>query len=277
MRPSPMKSETPLPTPPQFLKSIAQRTGLAPPPFDAALTPDGTVFAVGDIHGRADLLDRLIDMLPPEGTIVFLGDYVDRGQDSSGVLRRLFELETRSAGRITCLMGNHERMMLNFMENPEAGGDQWLRNGGRETLASFGFAHVPDRPNPVEAQDLTDGLRAAVGTALHDWLAGLPLQHQSGNVHFVHAGANPTAALDAQRPEHLIWGHPAFHKAPRRDGQCVVHGHTIVDEAHATDGRIATDTGAWFTDRLTAARICPGGVTFMATAGASDGAEEIRP
>lgn len=234
--------------------------------FDARPAPDATVLAIGDIHGRDDLLARLLDRLAagdPGAPLVFLGDYVDRGEHSAEVLRRIAGLSAQWSGPLVSLMGNHERMMLDFLDTPTDSAGRWLRNGGLQTLASFGVGGITEQPTPEEARDAAARLRDAMGADLADWLARLPLHHASGNVHFVHAGADPDLPMGAQLPRTLLWGHPAFAARPRADGQFVVHGHTVVDSPEVIAGRIAVDTGAWFTGRLTAARIAPGDIAFI--------------
>ena len=251
-----------------FAKLFRRRAETKPtvPFFDAAPTPAGPVVAIGDIHGRADLLDRLLDRIAAEdpGTpLVFLGDYVDRGEHSATVLRRLSGLSGQWSGPVVCLMGNHERMMIDFIETPETSAARWMRSGGLQALASFAVGGITEHPGPDDARAAADRLRAAMGDDLVAWLTGLPLQHASGNIHFVHAAADPSLPMTLQESRTLLWGHPAFADTPRSDGQFVVHGHTVVDSPEITGGRVAIDTGAWFTGRLTAARIAPGDIGFV--------------
>lgn len=249
----------------KFFRRTADRTPPVPT-FDAVPAPVGPVLAVGDIHGRADLLDRLVDRIAaddPGVALVFLGDYVDRGEQSAAVLRRLADLPDQWPGPITCLMGNHERMMIDFLDTPETAAARWMRSGGLQTMASFAVGGITENPGPVDARGAADRLRDAMGDDLVAWLTGLPLQHASGNIHFVHAAADPALPMTLQEPRTLLWGHPAFGATARRDGQFVVHGHTVVDAPEIAAGRVAVDTGAWFTGRLTAARITPGDIGFV--------------
>lgn len=212
--------------------------------------PDQPFCAIGDIHGRADLLGHALDAV--DGQVVCVGDYVDRGPDSAGVLRLL-----QSRPDVVCLMGNHEEMMLDFFANPEGAGPRWLRSGGRDTLASYGV--LKPETNLTRARDV---LRAELGEAAEDWLTTLPSLWQSGNVAVTHAGADPCAEMGAQSEKHLRWGHPKFGHVLRRDGVWVVRGHVIQDEAFMLDGTIQIDTGAWRTGRLTLAHISAEGVRF---------------
>lgn len=239
-----------------------------PPQFSAPLVPERPFAAVGDIHGRADLLRDLVGQLGAQaGTdwpLVFLGDYIDRGEHSAAVLAHLQELQAGGwPGEMICLMGNHEAMMLEFLEHPEEAGRRWLRNGGAHTLVSF---EVPlPGPAPEALCEARDALRAALGPATEAWLRALPLCFRSGNVFAAHAGADPQTPLEAQQEEHLLWGHPAFLQTPRADGIWVVHGHTICDRATAEQGRISVDTGAYATHRLSAALIQDEQCRFITT------------
>jgi len=232
--------------------------------------PERPLFVVGDIHGRADLLSRLLQRIEPDraefsGQLVFAGDYVDRGARSRDVLLRLHDLSLGTPGDVVCLCGNHERMMLDFIDDPSGAGQRWLRNGGVQTLASFSVEDMTEASPPQAITEAASRLAAALGPDLLAWLRGLPLHLESGNVHVVHAGADPAVSMSAQDPQTLIWGHGKFASVDRSDGQWVAHGHTIVDEPAAMRGRISVDTGAWFSERLTAARIAAGEVRFIST------------
>lgn len=244
------------------------------------LAPDAPLAVVGDIHGRADLLDRLLEILArevgPDCALVFVGDYVDRGERSAEVLARLQALQGGEragdcagdwagdwAGAVTCLKGNHEAMMLGFLDAPEDAGAFWIANGGAHTLASFGID--PPGPAPDALARARDGLRAALGPSGEAWVRGLPLSLRTGNLLVAHAGADPDRAPHDQTEDDLLWGHPAFEQRARRDGLWVAHGHTIREEPAAVAGRISVDTGAYATHRLTAAHIAPGACRFFST------------
>ena len=145
-------------------RALINRFDPRKPRFVAPITPDRPFVAVGDIHGRLDLLEALLVMLESEAPklpLVFLGDYVDRGPDSAGVLRKLMTLEQDGAREVVCLMGNHEAMMLEFLDMPGAKWPLWTRNGGSATLRSFGLD--PDSGSPAETRDR---LRDRAGLAL---------------------------------------------------------------------------------------------------------------
>lgn len=232
--------------------------------------PERPLCVVGDIHGRADLLSRLLHRLEPEraasfGQLVFVGDYVDRGPHSRDVLLRLRELCLGAPGDVVCLGGNHERMMLDFIDDPVGAGVRWLRNGGVQTLASCSIDGIAELSPPAALVEAAARLADALGPDLLSWLRALPLHLESGNVHVVHAGADPAVRMSDQDPQTLIWGHAKFASVDRSDGQWVVHGHTIVTEPMVMRGRISVDTGAWYSERLTAARIAAGEVRFVST------------
>ena len=191
--------------------------------------------------------------------VVLTGDYIDRGPDSHGVLSLLGDL-TRSEQNITCLRGNHEEMLLSFLDDPILNGRRWLRHGGRETLRSYGLQADNLTDMGIGLQSVAEGLRNAMGHDVLDWLRSLPLQWSSGNVTVAHAALDPERSPDDQVPSTLLWGHPKFFNVPRSDGMWVVHGHTIVARAGvAGRGRIAVDTGAYESGHLSGVLISPDG------------------
>lgn len=230
------------------------------PRFRAELAPDAAFVVIGDIHGRLDLLEKMIeklaDKLGSDVTLVFVGDYVDRGEDAAGVLSRLQILQAGLwPGKVVCLRGNHEAMLLDFLDGPELEGPFWLAHGGMQTLASFGI--LPPS-HSATARDLClarDRLIDALGPDRLEFLRSLALTYESGNVLVSHAGANPHSPVHAQDEKHLLWGHPDFLNTDRKDGIWVVHGHTIFDMAQVKNGRISVDTGAYATNILSAAHI----------------------
>ena len=127
-------------------------------------------------------------------------------------------------------------------------------NGGAQTLQSFGIKPGKTKADAEEAMELADQLEDALPEGMQDWLQGLPMQWNSGDVHCVHAAMDPSAAPDNQK-DHLLWGHREFMTTPREDGACVVYGHVIVTKPDVRDGGIAIDTGAYKSGRLTAVHI----------------------
>lgn len=244
-------------------KAVAETPAPPTPP----IAPGPAFVAIGDIHGRADLLREVetrIEAQAPGLPVVFVGDYVDRGEQSREVLELLMSTSPKGPQPVTCLMGNHERMLLDTLDAPERYTARWLRNGGLQTLASFGVAPPRGGPgDPSALLEMRDRLAEAMGAAMIDWLRARPLSWQSGNVWAVHAGADPAHPMTDQPEAALLWGHPSFNRSRRDDGNWVVHGHTIVDAPRVEGGRIAIDTGAYATGRLTVARIEAGQVTFL--------------
>jgi len=233
--------------------------------FRAPLSPDAPLVVVGDIHGNCDALERLLQRLDEEKLsdhqLIFVGDMIDRGDHSKAVVQRV-EALCRSRGAIG-LMGNHEAMMLAFLANPRGRAERWLKFGGLQTLASFGVS-VPSMAMTVDQRDIiANALKTALGPTLLDWIKSRPAMWQSGNVVAVHAALDPRRAPDDQQTECCLWGHKDFRRISRKDGVWVVHGHTVVDEPRHARGVISIDTGAYATDRLTAAVIEPAALRFI--------------
>ena len=230
--------------------------------FRAALEPEQPFFVIGDIHGQFHALEALLMKIEERNTVspvICVGDYVDRGEFSAHVLTWLKHLTDLYPDFFICLRGNHEQMMSNFIEDPETHGDRWLRYGGLQTLSSFGIG----RSGGESLTSLRDKLVDEMNPEMVDWLRGLPLTWQSGNVFVCHAGADPQIPVEYQSHRVLLWGHQDFGKIPRQDGVWVVHGHTIVDAPVASQGVISVDTGAYATGTLTAALISAAGVEFL--------------
>lgn len=235
-----------------------------PQSFSAPLTPDNPVFIVGDLHGCARQMRDLQNQMAvenPKAHQVYVGDYVDRGDQAKDVLETLFA--ERDNPYITCLRGNHEDMMLGFLQDPAEKGARWLRYGGLNTLGSFGIDGIPTNSSAEVFETTAAKLRAAIGPEILRWLDTLPTQWTSGNLAVVHAAADPKLPMALQADETLKWGHKDFTTIPREDGIWVAHGHTIVEEAKAEAGRIAVDTGAYATGRLTAAYVSFGDLRFL--------------
>lgn len=218
-------------------------------------TPREALCLVGDVHGRADLLERLVSLRNshfPHARLVFLGDAIDRGDDSAAVLGHLQGLCAEGA---IFLRGNHEDMLLKALERPVEVGRYWLANGGLQTLASFGVSGDLRGPDGIAAA--LSALREKMGDATLSWLRERPLSWQSGDLVTSHAGMDPGKSLSDQTERDLLWGHPRFRATPRADGLWVAHGHFIVDHAHCREGRIALDTGAYATGALSYAVVDP--------------------
>lgn len=227
------------------------------------------IYAVGDIHGRQDLLVKLLALIAEDAAsfrderqfrLIFLGDYIDRGDDAKGVLSTLTALANADNDNLTLLCGNHEAALLAFLDDP-INGKSWLGFGAQQTLASYGVPVPKARPGREELLETRDALHEAIG-AHHLLLRNLPTLVRSGDVIFTHAGLDPDAPLDAQMARHLVWGHPAFVTDDPVPGSRVVHGHYDDPSPVSRVGRICVDTGAYYTGRLTAVRL-DGGEGFI--------------
>lgn len=236
----------------------------APEIRDTVFAPNAPFFAVGDLHGRFDLMEQMLELIAntAPGPIVFLGDYVDRGSDAAGVLRRLHRLNYAAPDGVIALRGNHEAMMLDYIADPTESGARFLRFGGVETLRSFGItARISD--NSDDMTNWAKALADALGPDLLGWLRGLPAIWRSGNMICTHAGIEPREPLDQQPEQALIWGSSVFLSEPLPAGQTVVYGHQVVPKPSAIDGRVALDTGAYRTGRLSAAYFTQGSCQFL--------------
>ena len=212
------------------------------------------IYAIGDIHGRLDLLERAIaairrDSQTTQGTAitVTVGDYVDRGARSREVIECL---QGNPFGMpYVALRGNHESLFESFMSDPPTG-EHWRRLGGLETLASFG---VPVRDMMIgRGYDEAAKQLAAVMTAeQRGFLASLRNSFMCGRYFFCHAGVRPGVPLDRQSEHDLLWIRDEFLKSPADFGKIVIHGHTPVAEPEVRPNRINIDTGAFATGRLT--------------------------
>ena len=233
------------------------RTLFGPVPSGpATAVPAGTrVYAVGDVHGRLDLLRALITAIeaddaargPAQTCVILLGDLIDRGPDSAGVIAA-----ARSWGRqrrVRILLGNHEEMLLRALDSDEVM-RQFLRYGGRETVLSY----LPD-PEAYHRADLAAAralMQAAIPDEDLDFIRAFEDSITIGDYLFVHAGVHPDTALDEQRTGDLRWIREPFLSHAGSFGPVVVHGHTITEHPVVRHNRIGLDTGAYRSGRLTA-------------------------
>ena len=221
-------------------------------PYPPAVPAGMRVFAIGDIHGRDDLLSDLLAQIAAdlasrpadESVIVFLGDYVDRGPGTKAVVERL-STGAMPGSRQHFLLGNHEAEMLRALSG-QSDGDIWMQNGGAETLRSYGVSEVA-----IEQRD-RDAWLQNIPEAHLAFLRALQVHARIGDYLFVHAGFRPGVAINQQREEDLIWIRDAFINSDWDFGAVVVHGHTIRDVPDVRHNRIGIDTGAWRTGTLTA-------------------------
>ncbi len=235
--------------------------------------PEGQLlYAIGDIHGRSDLLRRLIDAIAADAalasgiarrTLVFLGDYVDRGPDSKGVIDILLG---GLPGRFDAhfLKGNHEALLLGFLYGVTPL-DHWLINGGEATMASYGIDVTRLADARANEDDWRSAMRDALPAAHLAFFKTLDLTVTVGDYLFVHAGLRPGVPLAAQAEADLIWIRGPFLDHAGSFGKIVVHGHTPGREPEMRSNRIGIDTGACFTGRLTALRLEGRSMRFLQT------------
>jgi len=226
------------------------------------------IYAVGDVHGRYDLLKQLTALILKDCTaraedrrplLIFCGDYVDRGPHSAEVLEALIWLQQRKDIQTAFLKGNHEAALLCFLDNP-ADCWGWLRAGGAETLESYGVA-PPLYDEPASCFHARDLLRRRMPSAHRHFLEGLEPLLVVGDYAFVHAGVRPGVGLHEQSEEDLLWIREAFLDDEGPFEKIIVHGHGWTgDQPQLLPHRIGLDTGAYETGVLTAVRL--GGETI---------------
>jgi serine/threonine protein phosphatase 1 len=199
-------------------------------------------YAIGDVHGALHKLQSLVGRCEGHAAgrpmrFVFLGDYIDRGPESCGVIRFLIDLQAKMPERVTALMGNHEATILAIIDGITPAG-QWLAQGGLAMLRSYGVGSAAELPR--------DHM---------EWMRALPLSHDDGRRLFVHAGIDPEKPLDAQDEYDLLWIREPFLSDRRDYGRLIVHGHTPLsgDSPELHSNRMNLDTGAVFGGPLTAA------------------------
>lgn len=204
-----------------------------------------TIYAIGDSHGCAvELVELLGKIAPRRGdTVVFLGDYIDRGPDSKGVVD-IVRSYAPSGVKVVTLKGNHEDMMLQVSRNRSLS-DWWLRNGGNTTLASYGGTIPAD---------------------VLEWADKLPLKYAEGGYLFVHAGVDPDHPLDEQDEEALLWIRAKFLRSNKDYGVRIVHGHTPNDDPEVEPNRINVDTACCYGNKLTCAVLTKGEPFFISVA-----------
>lgn len=231
-------------------RSVAQ-------PALAAIPEGQRIYAVGDIHGRADLLDALIALIeaddrdrgPAETTLIFLGDIVDRGPASAAVVERLRTL-AQQRGSVRFLLGNHEEIFLGALDGEPKALRLFCRIGGRETVLSYGMEAA--EYERLDYEELVHRLADLVPADHRRFLDGFEDMIVIGDYAFVHAGVRPDTPLDRQRTADLRWIRDPFLDHRARLEKTIVHGHTMTDEIEHRGHRIGIDTGAYATGRLTA-------------------------
>lgn len=218
---------------------------------------DRRVYAVGDIHGRLDLLRSLHELILDDArkapdkdkVLVYLGDYVDRGPESFGVVETLIH-DPLEGFDIVHLKGNHEDFLLRFLDDAALGFD-WMFNGGQETLESYDVDVYDRACGMATMESAQERFRAALPDSHLAFFRGLERFHVEGDYVFVHAGVRPGVALERQTDEDLMWIREEFLDSRDDFDHVVVHGHTIRYDPDEQRNRIGVDTGAFLTGRLT--------------------------
>ena len=217
------------------------------------------MYAIGDIHGRADLLSRVFDKIdrdlandPVDYNLqIFLGDYVDRGPCTKDVLDLL--IRRRTAHHVVALKGNHEEFLLEFLSDPTVLED-WVKAGGVETLSSYGVT-LGKRVNQQVSLQAWEEFTAAMPSEHLEFIRGLRSCLTIGDIFFAHAGARPGVPLEFQEERDLLWIREDFLSSDYSFGKLIVHGHTPVANAEWRANRINLDTGAYATGKLTCLRV----------------------
>ncbi len=222
-----------------------------------AAIPDGLrVYAIGDVHGRDDLLVNMLQRIaadaharpPARNIIVFLGDYVDRGLQSKQVLDRLTS-HPLAGFEMIYLKGNHEAAMLEFLRDANFG-RTWKYYGGLETLHSYGITELTLSDNPDDFERAREHLHRVLPTAHRRFLETLQLSAEIGDYFFVHAGVAPGISLSRQVEDDLLWIRDKFLQSDMWFGKMIVHGHTPKENPVFRRNRIGIDTGAYMTNVL---------------------------
>lgn len=244
----------------------------SPRRIEPAQVDDGwRIYAIGDVHGRLDLLDDLLGRLAedvaaaPPGLrcqVVYLGDYVDRGPDSRGVIDRLLHAPAPAGVQPFFLMGNHERSLLDFLDTPAAAA-QWLEYGGLACLRSYGVGASLGLRGADRLAAVRDAFADALPQAHLHFLRSMQQTHRNGDYLFVHAGIRPGVTLDRQVEEDLLWIREPFLGSRADYGVRVIHGHSVTAQPQVRDNRIGIDTGAFAGGPLTACVLEGAAVRFL--------------
>jgi serine/threonine protein phosphatase 1 len=233
------------------------------------LRGDERIYAIGDVHGRLDLLHRLIGMIEddlahghPATRLIFLGDVIDRGPDSAELVALLMKLDGNP--RVTVLKGNHEAALADAWRGDHDALEGWLANGGDATLRSYGA----DRASleTADTRTLFRLLQRTIPERVIRWCERLPVSERVDGYMFVHAGVRPGVALEAQSEDDMLWIREEFTRSDVDHGAVIVHGHSAQsDGIHFAANRIGVDTAAYRSDRLSAVVIDANGCRALMT------------
>jgi serine/threonine protein phosphatase 1 len=229
-----------------------------PAPESACVPPGSRVYAFGDVHGRADLLQQLRceikrsldDRAPQKAVVVGLGDYIDRGPDSRGVIELLQEGFDSRIEHVF-LRGNHEELFLGFLNEPEASGKLWFRMGGLDCLRSYGVDIGPYTGASPDMSKAREDFVRCLPSGHVAFIQTLPMWSALGDYLFVHAGVRTHLPLSEQATEDLLWIREGFSDRDEPFEKIVVHGHSPTDVPYVGRHRICIDTAAYATNRLT--------------------------
>ncbi len=252
----------------------------APPaPRPIQLGADSTegrlIYAVGDIHGRRDLLQLVVRKIATDAIasgsveqpmLVFLGDYIDRGPDSAGVISYILALKALDGFQVRCIKGNHEQTLLKFLEDSSIG-PTWAEHGAGATLASYGIVAPTMRTDREGWETARLEFREALPASHLAFFQDLELSVTVGDYFFVHAGVRPRVSLAEQTEDDLLWSRNEFLAERRPFEKIIVHGHTPVESPFLGATRIGIDTGAYATGALSAIRLDGAQQSVVSTGG----------
>lgn len=240
-----------------FSSLFRKAPAFVPEAPNPAIPAGERVYAIGDVHGRSDLLDELFTQIvadskarePLPTTLILLGDLIDRGADSAGVLDRAVRLEGEN-NRFHAIMGNHEEVFLAALAGDDAALSLFERIGGVATMKSYGLD--PQVFETRVGQSLLDAITAVVPDAHRQFMMRMKDHVAIGDYLFVHAGIRPGVPIEEQDPSELRWIRKPFLEHVGSHGPMIVHGHSISYEPEIRANRLGIDTGAYQTERLTA-------------------------
>lgn len=221
----------------------------------------GRLIAIGDVHGRWDLLATLIRAIDARMTrlpalptkLIILGDFIDRGPDSRKVIE-LLQRASRKYKAFVVLKGNHEASLVAAAHGDGDAQDLWLQHGGLAMLANFGIA---PKGADEDRFSFAERIRNGIGVELLEWIMDLPTFLHEPPYFFCHAGVRPGRPLNRQLEEDMLWIRDVFMNSTRDHGAMIVHGHSMVEDVEICSNRISLDTGAYCTGHLSAAILDP--------------------
>lgn len=244
---------------PVFSRFFNRIKTTAPPPS----TDGRLIYAIGDVHGRLDVLEPLVQSLAEDALsqrpterplLIFLGDYVDRGPASAGVIDKILALKASRGFEVRALKGNHEEALLQFLDDPNFG-STWAQHGGIATIASYGVQPPSTRTDPDAWRAARDAFAEALPPEHLSFLRSLELMITVGEYAFVHAGVRPGVSFADQAERDMLWIRGEFLHSQGPFEKVIVHGHTPMEEPQITRHRLGIDTGVYATGVLTAVRL----------------------